>query len=95
MKDNEKLFFESEGKQIEANILFTCFLEETNRRYCVFIAPDPETGEKQVSAASDEETDDLNGKMIPVETEEEWDILQDYLDEYLEENDVDVDELLK
>ena len=95
MNDEATLYLDYDGKEVEATVLFTCNLEETGKDYVVFIAPNPETGAKEVSAARYEETDDENGSMSPVETDEEWDILEEYLDDFIEEKGLDLDELLK
>ncbi len=93
--EDAKLFLEVDGKEVEAYVLFTCHLEETGKNYVVFVAENPQTNVKEVSAAVYEETDELNGNLSPVETDEEWEILDDYFDEFANENDLDLDELLK
>ena len=94
MNDDIKLILEDNGKEIEAQVIFTCFLEETGKHYCVFVATG-KNGKKELSAAVYEESDDLSGQMSPVETDEEWEILEEYLNAYAEENDLDIDALLK
>ena len=95
MNDDAKLFLDNNGEEVEARVLFTCTLEETGKDYVVFIAPNPDTGIKEVAAASYIEADGLSGELNAVETDEEYEILDDYLNAYLEENDIDLDELLK
>ena len=95
MNDDAKLIFDTDNGEVEAQVLFTCTLEETGKDYVVFIAPNPETGVKEVSAACYVEADGLSGELSEVETDEEYEILEDYLNAYCDENDVDLDELLK
>ena len=95
MNDENKLILDDNGKDVEAQVLFTCTLEETGCDYVVFIAPNPETGKKEVSASRYTDADGFSGELLPIETDEEYDILDEYLDAYCEENDIDLDELLK
>jgi|GEM_PF-2874238 len=95
MNDQAKLILEADGGDVEAEVLFTCSLEETGNSYVVFIAVNPETGKKEVNASCYSEKDGLSGELFPIETDEELEILDDYLNDYLEENGLDLDELLK
>ena len=95
MNDEAKLYLDNNGEEVEAQVLFTCTLEETGKDYVVFIAPNPDTGIKEVAAASYIEADGLSGELTAVETDEEYEILDEYLESYCEENDIDLDELLK
>ena len=95
MNEDAKLVLEMDGKDVEAEVLFTCQLEETGKNYVVFIAPNPETGKNEVSACVYEEADDFNGSLSPVESDEEWSILDEYYNAYIEENDLDIEEMLK
>ena len=67
-----------DGKEIVADILFTYKSEEFNKDYVVFQVR--ESGE--ISAASYTETDSKNGELNKIETEEEWALLEDLLDDY-------------
>ena len=89
------MILDTEDGEIEAQVLFTCHLEETGLDYVIYIAPNPETGKKEVTASKYSEADELNGNIEPVETDEEWEILDEYLNAFVEENDLDLDELLK
>ena len=95
MNEDAKLILEYEGKDVEAEVLFTCKLEETGFKYVVFIADNPQSGKKEISAARYEEDDEYNGSMSPVETDEEWGLLDEYLNAFVEENDVDIEAMLK
>lgn len=78
----------NDGKKHICDILFTYHSEQFNKDYVLFVP----RGEDQVSAAvyvpkTETETD---GELMAVETEEEWTMLEELLDDYyndLEEND--------
>ena len=95
MNEDAKLILEMDGGDVEAEVLFTCNLEETGKNYVVFVAPNPQTGKKEISACVYNEADDFNGSLSPVETDEEWNVLDEYFRAFVEENDLDVEELLK
>ncbi len=61
-----------------AEIILTYFNEDTNKNYVIFEFLD--TGE--VSAAIYTEENEFEGTFSDIETEEEWDILEEILAEY-------------
>ena len=95
MNEDAKLILDDDGVISEGQVLFTCTLEETGMDYVIFIAPNPETGKKEVCASRYTEADGFSGQLLPVETDEEYDNLDEYVDGYCEENGIDLDELLK
>lgn len=80
MQDRTITLIQEDGKEIVCDILFTYFAEEFDKNYVVFQVR--ETGE--VSAATYEETDGKEGKLGRVETEEEWELLEELLNDYAE-----------
>ena len=85
MKDLEKqlVLRTDDGKEIKAEILFTHHSEEFNKDYVVFL---PE-GDEQYSAASYVEEGPMEGELSPVESDEEWELLEDLLNDYFQNND--------
>ena len=83
MDDKKMILTLDSGEQIEALILFTHHSEEFGHNYVVFL-PD---GEEQYSAARYVEDDGTNGSLEPVETEEEWALLEKLLDDYFKDLD--------
>ena len=68
-------------------ILFTLESEEFGKKYVVFYPLSPtEEEEGFYMAASYTELDDENGELQAIETEEEWALIQDAIDQYVEEN---------
>lgn len=67
-----------DGKEIQAEILFTYHSDDFNKDYVVFL---PE-GEDSPTAACYVESDETNGNLSPVETDEEWEMLEDLLADF-------------
>ncbi len=78
MKDNQMTITTEEGKQVVCKILFTYVSEEFGKKYVVF---QPE-GEKEASAAIYVEHGDGSGDLQAVETDEEWEMLENLFDDY-------------
>ena len=81
------LIFEKDGKEIECQILFTCNLDEfPGNNYVVFQIGDTD----DVSAARYVEENDGIGQLFDIESDEEWDLLDDAIESFyndLEEAD--------
>lgn len=80
MKDNELVLIDEDGNETLAEILFTFPWEETGKNYVVF------TVGEEVSAAVYEEGENASGELFPVETDEEWDKIEEMLAAFSEEN---------
>lgn len=80
MQDRTITLIQEDGKEIVCDILFTYFAEEFEKNYVVFQVR--ETGE--VSAATYDPTDGKEGRLGRVETEEEWELLEELLNDYAE-----------
>ena len=83
MDDNKLTIITDEGEET-ATILFT--FEDNGKNYVVFELDETE----EVSAAifvPDENGDE--GELIDIETEEEWDLVEEVLEEYFNEEDPD------
>ena len=83
MKEERMTFkvFDDKGKEIECEVLFTFESEETNKNYMVYTDnTTDEEGNTKVYASiytpGEEET-----KLIPIETEKEWKIIETILGE--------------
>ena len=89
-KENLLYLTTEDGTMIEAEILFTHHSDKFNANYVVFLPKD----EEEYSAAKYIETDGANGQLEPIETDEEWALLEGLLNDYFEslddeEEDVD------
>ncbi len=82
MVDRTITLIRDDGKEIIADILFTYHSPEFDKDYVVFQVR--ESGE--VSAAQYFENDDKKGTLEKIETEEEWQLLEELLNDYAEES---------
>lgn len=86
LKENV-LVFEKDGKEIECQILFTCNLDGyEGNNYVVFQIGDSE----DISAARYTEQGDGIGELLDVETDNEWDLLDDAIESFF--NDLEDEE---
>lgn len=89
MNENQITLINENGEEQLADILFTFFSDETNKNYVVFSYAGSSEDDEQVEvfAASYENEDDLNGQLYPVETDEEWELIESALENYAEESE--------
>ena len=86
LKENV-LVFEKDGKEIECQILFTCNLEGyEGNNYVVFQIGDSE----DISAARYTEEGEGIGELLDIETDKEWDLLDDAIESFF--NDLEESE---
>lgn len=86
LKENV-LVFEKDGKEIECQILFTCNLEGyEGNNYVVFQIGDSE----DISAARYTEEGAGIGELLDIETDKEWDLLDDAIESFF--NDLEESE---
>ena len=82
---DEKKYFEltdDQGNKTKAEILFTHHSDKFNKDYVVFLPEDDE----QYSAASYIEGKDGYGNLEPIESDEEWKLLEDLLNDYFDDS---------
>jgi uncharacterized protein YrzB (UPF0473 family) len=74
-----------EGKEVECEVLFTFESDETKKNYIVYTDNTiDEEGNTKVYA-SIYNPNDTESKLLPIETEKEWKIIETILDELQEE----------
>lgn len=86
--ENEKeylLVTDEEGNEIECEIIMTFTSEEFNKSYVVYQIKDDESGEYY--AASYDPEDDDEGKLLEIHSEAEWDLIEEVLESFLEEEE--------
>lgn len=82
MLESNTLFVRDEnGKEMEMEILFTFEDEATHKNYVVFQDPEDESGEVFASAY------DEAGNLLPVETENEWAMIEEVLGAFSQDED--------
>ena len=78
MQDRTMTLLQDDGTELVCDILFTYHYEKTNKDYVVFQVRNT----YEVSAATYDPTDGAEGKLGRVETEEEWAMLEELLNDY-------------
>lgn len=78
MEDRTLVLTMEDGKKVTCDILFTYHSEQFNKDYVVF----QPRGEEQLSAASYEEQGNGNGALHGIETDEEWEMLEELVNDY-------------
>ncbi|HQN74562.1 MAG TPA: DUF1292 domain-containing protein [Bacillota bacterium] len=87
---DDTLFITDElGNELEAVIILTFESEEFGKNYLVYQLKDDETGEYFAASFNPEDGDE--GNLNPIETDEEWDLIEEVLESFLEEEDEEHD----
>ncbi len=82
MLENKLMYVEdAEGKEVEMEILFT--FDKDEKKYVVFRESQGESEEVFASCYDDE------GNLSPIESSEEWSMIEEVLGAFIEENDSD------
>ena len=87
IEDNNKMTIIDEGKEIELEILFT--FEDTERfkkKYVLYMDPNDEDGNLNASIYDDE------GNLYPIESDEEWEMVEEVFGAFVDESEGDEDE---
>lgn len=87
MKKNQLTFIDESGKEVLCDIVFTFDSEEFGKSYVVFHPTLEEAPEEQIEvmAACYKPTEDGDGELYAIETDEEWQLVEDMLQKYDEE----------
>lgn len=78
MEDRTIIITTDDGKELICDILFTFFSDEWNKNFVVF----QPRGEERVSAAIFEEGQNGEGNLTAIESEEEWEFVEELLNDY-------------
>ena len=80
MLDSNTLYVKDDnGKEVAMEILFTFANEEMGKQYVVFVDPNDDSGEVFASCYDEE------GNLLPIETESEWEMVEEVLGAFNEE----------
>lgn len=82
MNENQITIIDENGDEQLVNILFTFESDITNRGYVVYYVPGTEGVEEEeqtevFAARYENNEDNLSGKLEAIETDEEWEIVED------------------
>lgn len=89
--DQQLTIIDEEGNEILCQILFTFESEEFKKNYVLFYPLDDSDDEENVTvmAASYVEGENGIGELQEIETDEEWDLIEDVLGQYEEQFESD------
>lgn len=90
-KQNQLVLVDDDGNEVLCNILFTFDSDEFGKSYVLFSpvsSEENEDGEVEVAAAAYvPQEDGTVGELIPIETDEEWELVESVLAQFDEEED--------
>lgn len=81
MNEDTIIVVDETGKEIEMTILFTFHDDHRNKDYVVYYNPEDEDGDTYASTYDDA------GHLYPIETDDEWDMIDEVLGSFVEEKD--------
>ena len=85
MGDRNITFVDENGRVTECEVLFTFHSDEFNKDYVLFYKKeDANNPNIQVLAAEIAESKDCEGTLLDIKTDEEWDLIKEVLDEYVQ-----------
>lgn len=77
------------GKEITCEIIMTFDSDDFNKSYVVYQIVGDETGEYFAASFNPEDGDE--GRLIQIETDEEWDFVEEVLESFLDEQEEEHD----
>lgn len=80
MDDKTLRVIDEHGNEIDYEIVFTYTDDSSKKSYVVYKEP----GDSDEVFAAIYEPDGDGGNLLPIETDEEWDMIEEKLDAYLE-----------
>ena len=84
MEDKTLRVIDEQGNEMDYEIVLTFKSDQTGKSYVVYKEPGDSD---EVYAASYDETETDGGNLNPIETDEEWDIIEEVLETFQEEDD--------
>lgn len=82
MEDKRFFVMDEDGNEVEYEIVLTFKSPETEKDYVVYKLPGDS---EEVMAAIYDESEGETGRLIEIETEEEFEMIQDVLDSFMDE----------
>ena len=84
MDDETLIVADDKGVEIEMTILFTFEDERRNHKYVIYYNPKEDNDNIYASIYDDE------GHLFPIESDEEWDMIDEVLGSFMDENGEEV-----
>lgn len=92
-KEKQLVYVNEKGDEILCEILFTFDSEEFDKNYVLFYPiENSEDEEIEIMAAAYSPTENGDGELIPIETDEEWALIEEVLQSFNEEEDEEDEE---
>lgn len=85
MQEDLLIVTDENGEELECVIVMTFESDEFEKSYVVYRLKDEEDGE--YFAASFDPNDEEEGQLLPIDTDEEWDLVEEVLESFLEDED--------
>lgn len=93
LEENEENFimaFDENGEEVKLNILFTFDSDEFEKSYAIVYEDQDESDEEiELQAFSYEETTGQDGQLHAIETDEEWDMVEEVLATFIDDSPED------
>lgn len=89
LREDTLLLVDELGNELVARIILTFESEEFKKSYVVYQFEDDEDGEYHAASFDPEDGDE--GQLGQIETDEEWDLVEEVLESFLEEDEEDVE----
>ncbi|MDD4584716.1 MAG: DUF1292 domain-containing protein [Erysipelotrichales bacterium] len=83
MEDNKLVVIDEKGNEIEMEILFTFDDDARKKKYVIYFNPNDKQENLYASIYDDE------GHLYPIEDDEEWDMVEEVIGTFMEENSTD------
>lgn len=87
MEDNKVIFTDEEGNEHEFELIFTFESEKTGKSYAVLGKDDGNDGLEIVAATYTPTEDDELGELNPIESDEEWAMVEETIDSFFEDTE--------
>ncbi|MDD3383184.1 MAG: DUF1292 domain-containing protein [Bacilli bacterium] len=83
MEDNKLIVIDEKGNEIEMEILFTFDDDNRKKKYVIYFNPNDKEENLYASIYDDE------GHLYPIEEDEEWDMVEEVIGTFMDENSSD------
>ena len=87
MDENKVIFTDEEGNEHEFELIFTFESEKTGKNYAVLGKDDGNDGLEIVAATYIPTEDGELGELNPIESDEEWAMVEETIDSFFEETE--------
>ncbi len=88
MDQNTFVVIDENGKEIECEVLFTFDSEDFGKSYVLYFEKNnSEEDSVEIFASSYDSTKEDGGELLPVETDEEWEMIEEMLNTFSEEEE--------